>query len=47
MKPLTRKKAPAPAKTVKPEAKAARQTPRRAEAQCCAKTSHTVAGCHD
>ena len=48
MRPLTSKKVPAIAKPAKPQTKlVVAKPPVRAEAQCCAKTSRTAAGCHD
>jgi hypothetical protein len=46
MKALTRK-TPSPKTTAKAARKPLVVAPRRAEAQCCAKQSRTVAGCHD
>jgi hypothetical protein len=47
MKPLTQtKRATGVAKNDK-AAKISTKPPRQKEAQCCAKTSRTAAGCHD
>jgi hypothetical protein len=47
MKALTKKTPTLAAKPVKLAAKPVLKVTRKAEAQCCAKQSRTVAGCHD
>ena len=48
MKPLTQPKVPVkPAKTADVARDKAPHDTRKAEAQCCAKVSRIVAGCHD
>lgn len=47
MKALTKKATTPAPKAVKLAAKSVLKVTRKAEAQCCAKQSRTVAGCHD
>jgi hypothetical protein len=47
MKALTKKTVTPAAKAPKALVKPALKVTRKAEAQCCAKQSRTVAGCHD
>jgi len=47
MKALTKKTSSQAPKAVKVAAKGVLKVTRKSEAQCCAKQSRTVAGCHD